>query len=190
LDGIASNSLVSSPVHSGHFAAAFRVVTGAGSTVSQVRCARQGALPKAAYYGAWYFIPASEANLDNWNLFHFQGGVVGTLHGLWDVTLTSQADGSLHLLVRDFLHSTTVQASNVPAVPIGSWFHIQTYFKRATDNTGEFALYQDGQLAADVTNVNTDDTDFGQWYLGNLAISLTPPESTVYLDDVTISDTL
>ena len=32
----------------------------------------------------------------------------------------------------------------------------------------------------------TDNTDFGQWYVGNFADALTPPGSTLYVDDVTI----
>ena len=36
------------------------------------------------------------------------------------------------------------------------------------------------------TGIVTDTTDFGQWYVGNYVHQLTPPESTLYVDDVTI----
>jgi hypothetical protein len=42
----------------------------------------------------------------------------------------------------------------------------------------------------DLTNILTDDSSVGQWYVGNLATGLTPPASTLYVDDVTIRATL
>ena len=43
--------------------------------------------------------------------------------------------------------------------------------------------------AVNVTGLVTDPTDWGQWYVGNWADNLTPPASTVYVDDVTIGFT-
>jgi len=83
---------------------------------------------------------------------------------------------------------TTRATSAVPAVPVGSWFRLGVYLKRAIDATGELAVYQDDELALDLTNLATDDSPYGQWYVGNLELSLTTPESTVYVDDVAISE--
>jgi hypothetical protein len=47
-------------------------------------------------------------------------------------------------------------------------------------------LYQDGSLLLQRESLATDDTDFGQWYVGNLVDELTLPDSTVYVDDLTI----
>jgi len=47
-------------------------------------------------------------------------------------------------------------------------------------------LYQDGQLVLQRTSIATDDTTFAQWYVGNFADALTPADSTIYVDDVTI----
>ena len=75
--GRASYEIVRSPVHSGHFAAAFTVDTsrpdGGRETDVQARCVRQGVLPREAYYSAWYLIPALAKNQGNWNFFHVQG---------------------------------------------------------------------------------------------------------------------
>jgi len=54
------------------------------------------------------------------------------------------------------------------------------------DASGEIALYQDGQLVLQRTSIATDDTTFAQWYVGNFADALTPADSTIYVDDVTI----
>lgn len=193
-DGPASHSIVTSPTHSGRFAAAFAVVgdqDDAGAA-GQTRCIRQGELPPAAYYGAWYFIPATATNSGTWNLFHFRGAdrAGGPTHPLWDVSLVSTPGGTLSPRVLDFMPNPG--GSNIVTgrpVPIGSWFHLVFYLKRAKDATGEVALYQAGERIAGFKNRRTDDSDWGQWYVGNYATMLDPPESTLYVDDVTIEAT-
>ena len=185
--GVSSFAVVTSPVHTGHYAAAFKVESDYDGG-SQARCVEQGVFPVAAYYGAWYYVPASAVNSGVWNLLHFQGGVPGqTLHGLWDVSLVNLPDGGpLHVTFYDFLRPGTADVSGVPPIPIGQWFHLEVYFKRAKDATGELRILQDGVVAADLGGLVTDDTDWGQWYVGNLATAILPPASTVYVDDVTI----
>ena len=187
-DESASFELVRSPVRSGNFAAAFTLASDATGG-AQVRCVREGVLPRAAYYGAWYYIPAFLENTGNWNLFHFQGGAPSALHGLWDVSVRSTPDGELFLQLFDFFAGTSRVAEGSPPVPLAAWFHIEMYFERAADMTGRIELYQDGELLLTLADLTTDDTDWGQWYVGNLADALMPPESTVYVDDVTIRTT-
>jgi hypothetical protein len=183
--GTSTFSLVTSPVHSGRYAAAFFVESDADAG-SQVRCVQQGTFPGAAYYGAWYYVPAPAHNAGLWNFLHYQGGSPSGQHGLWDVSLVSLSDGGLHTTLYAFLAGMVPDASAVPPIPIGRWFHIEVYFKRATDSTGELSMWQDGVLAAQLTGIQTDDTNWGQWYVGNLANALTPAPSTVFVDDVTI----
>jgi len=189
--GGGTHRVVTSPVHSGSYAAEFTVASDQ-TDKNQARCVRQGVLPVEAYYGAWYYVPVL-ASLDNstsslWNLWHFQGGDTSQ-DGLWDVTLINGADGNLQLLVYDFLNGTVRKPANPPAIPIGAWFHIQFYLKRAADATGEIRLYQDGKLLLEKTNLITDDSSWGQWYVGNIAKELTPAASTLYVDDVSIGST-
>jgi len=138
-------------------------------------------------YGAWFYIPSLAENAGNWNLMHFQGGQEPpVLHNLWDVSLGSADDGSLYLYALDFLGGAFRVPDAPPPVPIGSWFHVEFRLRRAADATGEVALYQDGALILELTGVITDDSVFGQWYIGNLADALTPQDSTIYVDDATI----
>jgi hypothetical protein len=189
--GPGAYGLVTSPVHSGRFAAAFTVsASSADDAGIQSRCVRQGAFPAASYYGAWYYLPATATNTGDWNLFHFQSGTPGqTLNGMWDVSLASAADGGLSLyLLYDFTTSRLPPPAQTQwSVPIGRWFHIEVYFKRASDNTGELALWQDGTRLADLSGVETDSANWGEWFVGNLASALKPSLSTLYVDDVTIS---
>jgi hypothetical protein len=189
--GAGSYSIVTSPVHSGSHAAAFSVQGVPDGGGAQARCVEQGVFPAAAYYGAWYYVPAQAQNTGLWNLWHFQGGTATqTLHGLWDVSLVNTASGGpLHVILYDFLNGMTPNANAVPPIPIGQWFHLEVYFKRAKSATGEITLFQDGVMAVQLTGLVTDDTDWGQWYVGNLANNLAPPASTVYVDDVTIGFT-
>lgn len=189
--GVGSYALVTSPVHSGRYAAAFQVASNVDGG-SQTRCVQQGVFPSAAYYGAWYFVPAASLNSGNWNLLHFQGASAGqALHALWDVSLGNVNDGGVQttLYLYDFGRGGTVGAGQAPPIPIGQWFHIEVYFKRAKDTTGMISLWQDGVFVSQLSGFASDDTDWGQWYIGNLANSLSPPASTVYVDDVTIGST-
>jgi hypothetical protein len=182
----ATYETVTSPVHSGRHSAAFTVQAGDPAGY-QARCVRQGVLPKAAVYGAWYYIPAFAENSALWNLVHFQGGDTSAQHGLWDISLVNSPNGNLEAVVYDFLNGIAHSPTAPVPVPIGSWVHFELYLSRAVDATGEVALYQDGRLLLQVTNIVTDDTNWGQWYVGNLATGLVPADSTLYVDDVTIS---
>lgn len=188
-DPSASKEIVTAPVHSGRYAAAFTVRADEDGG-SGTRCVRQGELPTAAYYGAWYFIPEPTTPTANWNLFHFRSGEnLSATHGVLDVSLV-QTDQGLQLAAFGVGHADIGESIDPPPVPFGSWFHIQLYLKRAADMTGEVALYQDGQQLFDVTGLRTDDSTLGQWYVGNLSNGLSPSVSTVYVDDVTLSSTL
>lgn len=178
---------VEDPVHLGQRAAAFSITSNIPSGM-QSRCFLEGQLPVEAVYGAWFYLPSLATNTGNWNLIHFQGGTPpNDLPGLWDVSLANAADGSLYLYLFDFLGPGVRTPDNPPEVPIGSWFNVEFRLLRAADATGEVELRQDGALVMELTGIVTDDTSFGQWYVGNLADALTPPESTIYVDDVTIS---
>jgi hypothetical protein len=186
----ASLKIVSSPVHSGKFAAAF-TVNGDATTAdrSQARCVRQGAMPKSAYYGAWYFIPELQISDGNWNLFHFLGGVSeADSHALWDISLANDGDGGLKLSVFNFLTGTHPGTSGVPSIPINSWFHVGIQILRSAQPNGAITVYQNGAVALQLSDLITDDTDWGQWYVGNYARKLVPSLSTVYVDDVTIRE--
>ena len=187
-DRLATYTTVTSPVHSGHYAAAFNV-QGDDLAARQARCVVEGILPTAAYYGAWYFVPARATNSGLWNLVHFQGGDLSALHGLWDISLENGSDEQLQLIVYDFLNGRTHRPADPTPIPIGSWFHIELYLERAAGETGEVALFQDGNELLRVTNLVTDDTRWGQWYVGNLASGVSPADSTLYVDDVTIRRT-
>lgn len=184
----ASYSLVSSPVHSGRHAAAFRV-NSSDTNGKQARCVRQGALPAEALYSVWFLLPRTATNDAVWNLVHFQGGTPTEQHGLWDISLVNGRDGRLEAVVYDFLNGAVYRPLTPVPVPIGAWFQLELHLKRAADATGEVALYQDGVLLLEKKSLITDDSSWGQWYVGNFATGLTPSDFTLYVDDVAIRST-
>jgi hypothetical protein len=182
--GNASFTFVDDPVHTAPSAAAFTVTTDMDDTTPpwHTRCYLEGVMPTDAVYGAWFYIPEF-ARTGNWNLMFFQAAVDNP--GLFSVSLSSQ--GGLHLYVLNHMTGGFSTPDPAPAVPIGTWFHVEFRLLRATDATGGYALYQDGRLILEETGIITDRYDVHQWYVGNWATELMPPVSTVYVDDVTIS---
>jgi hypothetical protein len=178
---------VSSPEpHGGNSVASFHVVSD-DPAKHQSRCVRQGIFPEKVYLSAWYFIPVAATNNGNWNLFHYRAGTGGPTEGLWDVSLAGADNGDLGLFIRK--GGRTAGIGETPAIPIGAWFQIEVFFHRAPDETGEITLFQDGQQIASITGESTDPYNWGQWYVGNLADGLTPTDSTLYVDDVSIRAT-
>jgi hypothetical protein len=184
----ASFKIVDGPAHTGKYAAAFSVHTdGSGE---QARCHLDGEFPAQAYFGAWYYIPDKLTNTGNWNLIHFQGGSPSSLHNLWDISLINDSEsGDLRLTVFcQVPKSSPPPMSEPPPVPIRSWFHIEMFLKRSADTSGEIQVFQDGQSIYHANGLITDDTTYGQWYVGNWANDLAPSESTLYVDDVSMTD--
>jgi hypothetical protein len=188
-DPDSSFRVVTSPVHTGEFAAAFEMrAAGSAPGGRQTRCVREGVLPAEAYYGAWYYIPSDLTAAHDWNLFHFQGGDRGSfLHILWDVSM-DDSSGALTAYIFDAVNNRHYDPAAPTPIPLDRWFQLEFYLKRATDTTGEVALYQDGQEIIRRAGIITDDSAFGQWYVGNFAGALAsiPPTSSVYVDDVTV----
>lgn len=183
--GDASFAFVDDPVHAGSSAGAFTVTTDMDNATEEphTRCYLEGVMATDATYGAWFYIPEF-ARTGNWNLMFFQA--VERNPGLFSVSLAS-GGGNLHLYVLNHLTGDFFTPDPAPAVPIATWFQVEFRLVRATDATGSFALYQDRRLLLEVTDIVTDRYDVHQWYVGNWASELTPPVSTVYVDDVTIN---
>lgn len=192
--GDGAYALVTEPHRpTGRLAAEFKVI---GDGEQQTRCVRQGEFPASAFYGAYYFIPqALDTPKDNqkpvWNLFHFAGEATPDAR-LWDVSLVpSSQPGDWELIVWDPVVGETYRAAAAArkAVPIGSWFHIELFLKRASDSTGQIALYQNGSLLFERKNLKSDTSKFSQWYVGDFAVGVTPVDSHLFVDDVSITAT-
>jgi hypothetical protein len=188
-DGNSSFSVTTAPTRTGANAAAFEMRRNAADGSRQVRCVREGLLPEVAYYSAWYYLPADFGGARDWNLFHFRGGQVGgRMDGLWDVSISEDAEGNLRAYVHQLVSNDFYEQTDPVFIPRDTWFQLEFFLKRANDATGEIALYQDGKELVRGSGIITYDTPFGQWYVGNFAgtFSTISPTSTLYVDDVSI----
>jgi hypothetical protein len=180
--------LVKSPTRSGRFAAAFTLDT--DTDAEQARCVRRGTFPDEAYYGAWFFIPAGTTSDALWNLMHLQGAKLGELSGLWDVSVSTDEDGEMHPQIFEAASDDWTDAAPEVVLPADEWFHLQFYQRREPDAAGAVALFVNGAQVIAKEGIAPDGAAWGQWYVGNLAYSLTPAQSTLFVDDVSIVGSL
>lgn len=185
----AAYELVEAPVHSGLHAVRFTVLDQPKPDGTQARCVREGKLPVDAVYGAWFFLTATATVTANWNLMYLNSGTDEdrSLRGQWDVSLGNADDGSLTLHVLN--HLTGLPLDGEREVRLNTWFHVEFRWRRAEDMTGKVALYKDGELVVEAEDLQTERSGatWQQWYVGNLVEEVTPPDSTLYVDDVSIA---
>lgn len=200
-DPDASYAVVDAPVHSGLHAAEFSVTGDDALSGKQTRCVREGAMPHDAVYGAWFFLSSTATAGANWNLMYFNGGTADGLNGLpgrgaeWDVSIADGDGGPHTLYLRNHLANKVIpdpadaDAGVPPSISAGEWFHVEVRLVRDQGTGGRVTLYQDGQPVVDVNGIQTELTGvtWGQWYVGNLVGAVTPPDSTLYVDDVSIA---
>lgn len=195
-DANAKLEIVTAPARTGRRAASFTVDT-TSPDARQARCVREGRLPKDAIYGAWFFVPSGHESDGNWNLMHFQGeSETNPLEGLLDLSLETTDDGRLIPTLP--LYAGDPANNNQPpstleevSLPYDEWFSLDVRLLRDSEGAGIAAVYFNGKLAIERANVVTDrDSVWGQWYVGNLATELNPPQSTIYVDDVSVRDSL
>lgn len=191
-DPDAGYELVESPARSGRKAAAFSIITDGNLEGRQTRCVREGQLPKDAFYTAYFYVPQGTKSMGNWNLMHFRTHTeTDGLDGKWDVSLANNDDDELVPLLRGYVGDVPIMPSFDHPIPLDRWFSLSVRLRRESTETGVAALYLDGELLVERTDIITDDdSTWGQWYVGNLADNLDPPASTIYVDDVSIRENL
>lgn len=154
---------------------------------------REQPSPAQAYYGAWFYIPASLQVRSFMSLLHFgyhQAADDPNTTAIWDFDLQPDANGALvPRLYQTGAASPVVPQPAVP-VPPATWVHFELLFKKAADATGQIVAWQDGVQIMDVANVVTAPTGWIQWDVGGGALDvITPTPVSIYVDDVTISST-
>jgi hypothetical protein len=164
---------------------------------------KTGALPKEAYYSAWYYLPRSYATTTPWAILIFKGmsspdAGSGPATEVLDVSLESQADGTITLQLGDTNRASLTSPLPVPPpiVRPGQWFQLEAFYRNATDATGHLTVWFDGTQIYDVARpTNVLMGDGGQnpdvYFMPcSLVFQLGPSATEVaelYIDDVAIS---
>ncbi|HXU07071.1 MAG TPA: hypothetical protein VN903_39230 [Polyangia bacterium] len=146
--------------------------------------------PSDAYYGAWFYIPAT-VQIGSWlSLHHFgyrAAADAADTMPVWDFHVYPTADGSLAARLYE---SSTIknfeQTAPVP-VPLATWVHFEILYRKAADATGGITAWQDGVQILDLANALTAPTEWVQWDAGGGSNDITPVPAFVYIDDATIS---
>jgi hypothetical protein len=173
--------------HSGRYSV--KLTNGAVSMYEDAHLWRQDDYPVDAYYSAWFYLPRAYQTTADWSIVEFQvptsDGGVGQL---LDIDLRSLPDGGLILSVYDHRPTYLRTATPDPAilVPIGRWFQIEAYYRNAPDDSGEIAIWLDGQLNYDLHRpFGASGTVY--WTVCSKTYGLSPAESDIYVDDAAVS---
>jgi hypothetical protein len=175
--------------HSGRYSV--KLTNGAVSMYEEANLWRQDAYPAAAYYSAWFYLPRAYQTSDDWSIMQFQVPTTGdsdVLGQLLDIDLRSLPSGDLILSIYDhrpaYLRSPTPDPAIL--VPVGQWFQIEAFYRNVDDDTGELAVWLDGQLNYDLHRpFGSNGTVY--WTVGSKTEGLSPAESVIYLDDAAVS---
>lgn len=164
-------------------------ISGASGQVQAARIFRWHENQSEAYYSAWLYVPRTYRPKEWWDIFQFKGKTTDDdpeSTPLWVVDVNSRPDGSMYLYLWDARNRRSFKPNAAVNVPIGTWFEITAYYRRAEDHSGRIALWQDGTLLYDIDHVQTAIGPDVQWSLANYTDDIDPPNPTIYADDAKI----
>ena len=184
-------SATSSLANSGRNAAALTISNAANATqaVRLFRWSEPRTTPEA-YYSIWLYFPETYAPTSWWNIEQWKSKMSETINDpLWTLNVGNRS-GQMYLYLYDWLNGASVSQPTVHYLPVGKWFHLETFYRQATDKTGQITMWQDGAKILDVSGVSTKRVgDEVQWSVDNYTDGITPSDATIYLDDAVISTT-
>jgi len=183
--------LTSERVRRGAFAAKLTTDAPTGGGQGSAVLSRSGAaLPPAAYYSAWYYLPRTIAVDMYWVIFKFRQKEQATMDELFDLDLINLDTGEMSLQLYDH-RSQDVVPLNVgsPVMPVGRWFQIEAFYRNAQDDTGRLTFWLDGRQILELANQPMASTPFVEWNVSSIGEDLTPSTAVIYVDDCAISRT-
>ena len=131
---------------------------------------REQPSPPEAYYGAWFFIPAS-LQVRSWlSLHHFgyhrSAGAAETTP-LWDFNVYPGPDGNLIAHLYDVSgHGELRTRRTRSRSRWRQWVHFEIFFRKAADATGRITIWQDGVQILDHAEHRDRSDRLVQWDVG------------------------
>ena len=190
--GAGSFSVVTPHAHNGRYSVALTIDTAAWSATGghAAYLFYWNQLPENEYYySAWYYIPSGTTPHDWWNIWQWKSTDDGDTDNSWPVfTLNVERESGIRLVHKLPDQQTTVYKQQLASLPIERWFHIEAFYRRAKDESGQVIVWQDNQEIFNVSNVQTalaDNTIY--WSVNNYTDHITPDMCTIYVDDMAIS---
>jgi hypothetical protein len=169
------------------------VVTAVPTSMTSIMyLSRDQPTPQAAYYSAWFYVPSSISVPAGYylSLCHFRSrdqDATDSLTGYWDVNLSPQVGGGLAAQIYDFKNMVNTPQLFTVLFPQDQWVQLEVYFVKATDQTGQLTVWQQGVQILSRLAVKTLRTDYLQWEVGAASNGISPPAASVFVDDAAIS---
>ncbi|HUP83622.1 MAG TPA: hypothetical protein VM284_05460 [Candidatus Limnocylindria bacterium] len=173
--------------HSGE--ASVEVTIDTTSGVDQIaRLYRRVEQPQA-YYAAWFFLNEDHTPGTWWSVFLFRAVKDRNKSiDLWSVDLVRTPGDTLTVALFDHANNDSIEAQGAFPVPVRQWFQLQAYLQVAEGEPSHLTLWLDGVQFLDLKS--TTPAPAMQplyWVIGNGGSKMTPPVSTLYVDDAQIS---
>lgn len=189
--------IITSPVHSGKYAAALSINTSEPSSTGNQAAYlfRWQDLPgKEYYYSAWYYIPSNINPGSWWNIFQWKSMHSSGNDPMIVLDAINYSSGQTGLVMYWRADNETLRKrwtqENLKPIPRDTWFQIEGYYKQSTLQDGHVTVWQDGVKIFDVKNLQTAlSEDTVHWSINNYTSNITPPNTTIYVDDAVISKT-
>ncbi|MDF3065066.1 MAG: hypothetical protein K0R38_667 [Polyangiaceae bacterium] len=188
-----SPAYVSEPAHSGNGSAQATIDTAADTGAGQIARLYRRIETREGYYSAWFNLAEDHIPSAWWSIFLFRAVKDrNASQDLWSVNLTRTDADELTLSLYDHVSGkTTAAPSPPPIVPIEEWFQLQAYLEQSYDEPSHLIVWLNGARVFELTNAaSPPEAQPVYWVIGNGGAKLTPPISTVYVDDAVISSTL
>jgi hypothetical protein len=184
-------AITSQVVHSGQYALALSIENANQPGNPQAaRIFRWQENPQEAYYSAWFYFPGHYQPGQYWNVFQFKSRTATNNDPMWILNVGLEQDGRMFFYLWDGLnqqsYNTQLTGQALP-IPIRKWFHVEAYYRRAIDRTGQISIWQDDTQIFNIDNVQTALANNVQWSLNNYTDGITPDNPTIYVDDAAIS---
>lgn len=186
-------ALVDERAHDGRHAAKLTLTASADAGQATASLVRDGNLPDEAHYSAWYYLPQSVSVGAYWVVMKFRMRTSpadpGSDTERFDLDLKSLPSGQMALRIFDHAQGgDTAMVVPDPLVPVGGWFHLEAFYRNASDATGRLTVWLDGVLVADLAKP-TGTPGWVGWDVCSIAANLTPATVSLYVDDCAISRT-
>lgn len=185
----------SDQAHSGTYSVKMTIDTSVAGEQQNTLLSRVGDLPVEGYYSAWYYLPNAVTVGTYWVIFKFRlrtdANDALTTTEFYDLDLVNSSPGQMSLVLYDHIsqfHEIPLDVPH-PAVPVGRWFQIESYYRNAQDNTGRITFWLDGQQIIDINGHAMAPTPWIEWEVCSIGEDLAPSPAVIYADDCALSAT-
>jgi len=151
--------------------------------------ARNGPLPLGVYASAWYYLPRPVQPTSYWWFVLYRSRHApydfGSFRDEIRLSFKPLPGGRL-----GYELETEELGKIAPLVerdiPIGRWFHIETYLRATEGADGELSVWQDGEQTFHVTGKMME-TSWAEWMTGGVIDGLGTDAAQLYIDDAALS---